>query len=53
MDIVISTNNVPIRLTDERWIHITESHDDLAGQYDDVLGAIEDPDYIIKGYKMP
>lgn len=51
MDIVISTNNVPIRLTDERWIHITESHDDLAGQYDDVLGAIEDPDYITKGYK--
>lgn len=51
MDIAISKNNVPIRLTEERWIHIIESHDDLAGYYDDVLATIEDPDYILKGYK--
>ena len=51
MDIVTSKNGVPIRLTEERWFHITENHDDLAGHYDDVLYAIEDPDYIIEGYK--
>ena len=51
MDIVLSKNNVPIRLTEERWFHITENHDDLAGHYDDVIYAIEDPDYVIEGYK--
>jgi len=51
MDIVLSRGGVPIRLTEERWFHITENHDDLAGHYDDVLYAIEDPDYIIEGYK--
>jgi hypothetical protein len=51
MDIVTSKNRVPIRLTEERWFHITENHDDLAGHYDDVLYAIEDPDYIIEGYR--
>ena len=50
MDIVISKNGVPIRLTEERWFHISENHDDLAGHYDDVLNTIEDPDYIIEGY---
>jgi hypothetical protein len=42
---------VPIRLTDERWSHITGSHNDLASHYDDILNSLEDPDYIIKGYK--
>ena len=51
MDIVISKDSVPIRLTEERWFHIIENHDDLAGHYDNVLQTIEDPDYIIKGYK--
>lgn len=51
MDIVISKGGVPIRLTEERWFHIIENHDDLAGHYDEVLYAIEDPDYILKGYR--
>ena len=51
MDLVTSKNGVSIRLTEERWFHITENHDDLAGHYDDVLYAIEDPDYIMEGYK--
>lgn len=50
MDIAISKNGVPIRLTEERWFHIIENHDDLAGHYDDVLSGIEDPDFIIEGY---
>ncbi|MCL6494354.1 MAG: hypothetical protein K6T54_06175 [Ignavibacterium sp.] len=50
MEIVISINKVPIRLTSERWIHIIENHDDLAGYRDDVLSAVEEPDYLIAGY---
>lgn len=49
MDIVKSVNDVPIRLTEERWIHIVENHDDMAGYYDDVLSAVEYPDFVIKG----
>ena len=44
-------NGVPIRLTEERWFHIVESHNDLAGHYDDVLNTIEHPDFVLKGYK--
>ena len=51
MDIVKSINGVPIRLTEERWVHIIENHDDMAGYYDEVLSVVENPDYIIKGYK--
>jgi hypothetical protein len=51
MEIVKSKNGVPIRLTEERWLHIVENHDDLAGYYDDILNCVEDPDYIIKGYR--
>ena len=51
MDVVVSKNNVPIRLTEERWVHIVENHDDLAGYYEEVLNCVEDPDFIIKGYK--
>jgi hypothetical protein len=51
VDIAYSINDIPIRLTRERWFHITENHDDLAGYYDDVLNAIENPDLIIQGYR--
>ncbi len=48
MEIVRSINNIPIRLTDERWIHVVENHDDLAGYYDEILKAVECPDYVIR-----
>ena len=51
MDIAYSVNGVPIRLTAERWYHIVENHDDLAGHYDDVLDTIENPDLILRGYR--
>jgi hypothetical protein len=51
MDVVISQSGVPIRLTDERWFHIVENHDDVAGYYDEVLEAIEDPDMILRGHR--
>ena len=52
MEKATSINGVPIRLTDERWVHIIENHDDLAGYYDEVLDVVEYPDYIIKGYDV-
>jgi hypothetical protein len=50
MDVVISKAGVPVRLTDERWFHIVENHDEVAGYYDQVLEAVEDPDLILQGY---
>ncbi len=51
MDIAISVEGVPIRLTTERWFHIVENHDDVAGHYDNVLETVENPDLIISGYQ--
>jgi len=50
LDRAISTKGVPIRLTDERWLHIVENHDEMAGHYDDVLDTVENPDFILPGY---
>jgi hypothetical protein len=49
-EIAVSKNGVHVRLPDERWIHIVENHDDLAGRMDDVSEAVENPDFIIEGY---
>jgi len=49
MDIVESKNGVPIRLTDERWVHITEEHSELAGYYYEVLETISAPTAIYEG----
>ena len=42
---VNSVNGVPIRLTPERWFHIVENHDDLAGYFFSILEVIEYPDF--------
>jgi len=47
----ISKNKRTIRLTPERWFHITESHDYMAGYFHDVLETINDPDYVVAGKK--
>lgn len=47
MEIVKSINDIPIRLTNERWIHIVENHNDLAEYHEDILETVEYPDYII------
>ncbi len=49
MDIVQSKNGVPIRLTHERWFHITEEHSEIAGYFYEVLETIVNPDSIYKG----
>ncbi|MFO7634589.1 MAG: hypothetical protein R6W76_18710 [Caldilinea sp.] len=46
----LSLNSVPIRLTSERWWHIVENHDDLAGYYDDVLETVENPQLLLRGH---
>jgi S1-C subfamily serine protease len=51
MEIAHSVNGVPIRLTYERWYHITENHDDLASHFHDVLEAIQKPDFVVCGNK--
>ena len=48
-DIVQSVHGVPVRLTTERWMHIVEHHDDLAGHYHDVLGVVAAPDAVYAG----
>jgi hypothetical protein len=40
IETVLSKNVVPIRLTDERWAHITEEHCELAGQRVEILEAL-------------
>ena len=42
---------MPIRLTYERWFHITENHDDLASYYFQVLEVVEKPEFIMRGNK--
>lgn len=49
MYVVKSKNNVLIRLTEERWFHITEEHSEMAGYYFEVLETLEDPDAIYEG----
>ena len=49
MDNVLSKNGIPIRLTDERWSHITEEHCELAGLRLEVLDTVENPAKILAG----
>jgi len=46
---VLSKNNVPIRLTDERWTHIVEEHCELAGMRLEVLETVSGPSRILAG----
>ncbi|MDZ4853747.1 MAG: hypothetical protein SGJ26_02610 [Nitrospirota bacterium] len=49
VDLVLSKQGVPIRLTDERWSHITEEHCDLAGLRSEVPGTVGQPERILLG----
>ncbi len=46
---VPSRNGVAIRLTDERWSHITEEHAELAGYRLEVLETVAEPERILAG----
>jgi hypothetical protein len=43
MECARSVNGVPIRLTEERWVHISEEHCEMAGLLYDVLETIGSP----------
>lgn len=49
MEIVQSKNGVTIRLTEERWLHITEEHSEMAGYYFEVLETVQEPKAIYEG----
>lgn len=48
-DTVASKNGKPIRLTDERWAHIAEEHNELAGWRYSVLETIAEPTRVLAG----
>jgi hypothetical protein len=46
---VYSKNGVPIRLTDERWAHITEEHGELTGLRPKIVETVANPTAIFAG----
>ena len=46
---VKSVNGVTIRLPDERWVHITEEHAEMAGFLVDVLETVQEPLAVFEG----
>lgn len=50
ISIAYSINGVPIRLTEERWKHIRHNKPYMRAYYDDVLKAIEEPTWVLRGY---
>lgn len=46
---VLSKNNIPIRLTDERWTHIIKEHCELAGMRVEILATVAEPIRILEG----
>ncbi len=49
MNTAKTVNGVTIRLPDERWVHITEEHAEMAGYLYDVLETIQRPLSIFEG----
>lgn len=49
MHTVKSVYNVTIRLTSERWEHISQNHPECAGYLFDVLGTVQKPERILDG----
>jgi hypothetical protein len=51
VDTTESVDGVPIRLTAERWFHIVENHDEVAGYYDEILETVARPEVVLAGYR--
>jgi hypothetical protein len=49
MDVANSKNGVPIRMTAERWQHITTGHPEVSDYYYEILETIENPQTIYEG----
>ena len=50
VEITYSINQVPIRLTEERWQHIIRNKPYMEAYRDRILESIERPDWILRGY---
>ncbi len=50
MEVAYSVNGVPIRLTEERWLHIIDNKPYMEGYDDKILQAIEKPTCVLRGY---
>ena len=49
MIVVYSKNSVAIRITEERWSHISRRHPEIQDQKDKVEETVSNPDFIQKG----
>ncbi len=49
IDRIVSKGNIPIRLTAERWVHITEEHCELAGLRSEIVETVSHPERILLG----
>jgi hypothetical protein len=49
IETIHSKNGIPIRLTAERWIHITENHCEMTGWREDVLETVARPERVLAG----
>lgn len=49
IDCIVAKSGLAIRLTDERWAHITEEHGELAGLRSTMLEAVSHPDRVLLG----
>jgi len=49
---VTSKHGVAIRLTDERWAHVTEEHCELAGLRAEVLETVAEPTRVLAGVAL-
>jgi hypothetical protein len=47
--VVTSVRGNLIRISTERWAHVAESHDYMAGNLDKVLETLAEPDEIVAG----
>ncbi len=49
IDRIVAKSGLAIRLTDERWAHITEEHGELTGLRSTVLETVSHPDRVLLG----
>jgi predicted phage-related endonuclease len=49
MIIITSVNNIPVRLTAERWSHIINRHPELEYQREKVLETLAEPHIVLEG----
>jgi len=48
-DTVKSKHGIPIRLTAERWTHIIDGHNELAGMREHILETVAFPERVLAG----